>query len=248
MKRSISSARAAAEIIERIRAPSDIQGAVEKITEVLGVAHFAYHATSAGELTKNGPLIATTYDDRWVKRYVSQDYQQIDPVVVASLRAWRPVDWRGLDFASPIKGRLLAEAKEFDISTQGVTIPVHGPGGEHALVSVNAAASEKAWGCYIDEMRRDLLLTAYFLHNKIRSLSDDAEDGALVALSVREFEVLHWLARGKTFEEVADILHISRRTVRAHIDGARRKLNAVNATHAVAKALSFGLIAPLSER
>ena len=49
-------------------------------------------------------------------------------------------------------------------------------------------------------------------------------------------------ALGRTDNEIAGILGITKRTVSFHIESARSRLNAVNAVHAVAKALSLGLI------
>ena len=58
----------------------------------------------------------------------------------------------------------------------------------------------------------------------------------------REREILRWAADGKTSWEVSVILNISERTVKFHLTQASLKLNAVNRTAAVAKALARGLI------
>jgi orotate phosphoribosyltransferase-like protein len=54
--------------------------------------------------------------------------------------------------------------------------------------------------------------------------------------------VLSWIAKGKTAEETATILGISRRTVEWHIQNARRKADATNITHVVARAIRCGVI------
>ncbi len=43
-------------------------------------------------------------------------------------------------------------------------------------------------------------------------------------LSKREIECLYWLTHGKTLEEVASLLTISRRTVKAHVENVKAKL------------------------
>jgi LuxR family transcriptional activator of bioluminescence operon len=63
-----------------------------------------------------------------------------------------------------------------------------------------------------------------------------------VSLTKRETDILSWLAHGKTAWEIGTILHISRRTVEWHTRNAAKKLNAVNALQAVAKAIKIGLI------
>ncbi len=61
-------------------------------------------------------------------------------------------------------------------------------------------------------------------------------------LTAREIEVLRWVANGKSAWEIGEILHITKRTVDEHVQTAVRKLGAVNRTHAVALALSDGII------
>lgn len=62
-------------------------------------------------------------------------------------------------------------------------------------------------------------------------------------LSSREREVLVQLAAGQSTEEIADILHISRVTVRNHIQRILTKLDARSRLEAVATALRAGIIA-----
>ncbi len=53
-------------------------------------------------------------------------------------------------------------------------------------------------------------------------------------LTVRERDVLRFVAQGKTDWEIGIILSVSETTARFHADNARRKLGAVNRAHAVA--------------
>jgi DNA-binding response OmpR family regulator len=65
-----------------------------------------------------------------------------------------------------------------------------------------------------------------------------------VALSEREVEALTWAARGKTSDEIALILGLSKRTVDFHIDNARAKLGVATRIQAVVKAVAGKLIEP----
>jgi LuxR family quorum-sensing system transcriptional regulator SinR len=62
------------------------------------------------------------------------------------------------------------------------------------------------------------------------------------ALTHRETEVLGWTAAGKSYWEIGTILGISERTVRFFMTNARRKLNVVSNTQAVAQAVRRDLI------
>jgi len=65
-----------------------------------------------------------------------------------------------------------------------------------------------------------------------------------VGLTAREAEALTWSARGKTSEEIAPILGLTKRTVDFHLDNARRKLGVATRVEAAAKAVSARLIEP----
>lgn len=64
----------------------------------------------------------------------------------------------------------------------------------------------------------------------------------LYALTMREVEVLTWVARGKSAWEIGEILHIAKRTVDEHVQTAVRKMGAVNRAHAVALAVRDRII------
>jgi DNA-binding CsgD family transcriptional regulator len=73
---------------------------------------------------------------------------------------------------------------------------------------------------------------------EIRALDSRVVD----ALTDREIDCLNWTAAGKTSVEIADILGLSEHTVNHYLNRATRKLDTVNRTQAVAKALRIGLI------
>ncbi len=62
------------------------------------------------------------------------------------------------------------------------------------------------------------------------------------ALTARQKEVLHWVAKGLLNKEIADQLHISERTVKFHVSDILGKLGAGNRTEATAIATRRGLI------
>jgi DNA-binding CsgD family transcriptional regulator len=63
-----------------------------------------------------------------------------------------------------------------------------------------------------------------------------------VSLTHREIEVLAHIAQGMTAAEIATLLGITKRTVDAHMQSIREELNASNTAHAVAVAVTLGLI------
>jgi DNA-binding CsgD family transcriptional regulator len=57
-------------------------------------------------------------------------------------------------------------------------------------------------------------------------------------LTEREAEILNWVARGKTNQEIASLLFVSPHTVRKHLENAYDKLEVHTRTAAVARAFA----------
>ncbi|KAA0696223.1 DNA-binding response regulator [Halopseudomonas laoshanensis] len=61
-------------------------------------------------------------------------------------------------------------------------------------------------------------------------------------LSSREWQVLRWVAKGRSNRQVAQLLTISEGTAKGHLHNAMRKLGARNRTQAVSIAMQRGVI------
>lgn len=61
-------------------------------------------------------------------------------------------------------------------------------------------------------------------------------------LSNKEVDCIHWCALGKTAEETAIILGVTKKTIEAHLENAKKKLNCVNKQQLVYKAMHMNLI------
>jgi DNA-binding NarL/FixJ family response regulator len=64
-----------------------------------------------------------------------------------------------------------------------------------------------------------------------------------IALTEREQEVLHWLVQGASNGAIAEQLHITVATVKAHLTAIFEKLEVKSRTQAIVKALKLGLVA-----
>jgi DNA-binding CsgD family transcriptional regulator len=83
-----------------------------------------------------------------------------------------------------------------------------------------------------------ILLNAFTVFDRIRR----AETPTSVPLTSRELEVVRWTSQGKTSVEIGKILSLSDHTINAYMNSAMRKLDCVNRTHLVAKALRLKII------
>jgi DNA-binding CsgD family transcriptional regulator len=88
---------------------------------------------------------------------------------------------------------------------------------------------------------RDFQTIGHFIHNRmVEAVGINPSPNA--PLLPRELECLRWAAAGKTKWEIGEILAISERTVKFHLDQARHKLNCVNVAQAVSKAQAIGVV------
>ncbi|WP_028310421.1 response regulator [Derxia gummosa] len=81
-----------------------------------------------------------------------------------------------------------------------------------------------------------------------QTLARAAIDGDDLAsrLTLREFEVLRLLAAGEPSARVADLLHLSPKTVLNHLSAIRQKLGAQSDLHLFRIAASHGLVEPVA--
>jgi DNA-binding response OmpR family regulator len=89
----------------------------------------------------------------------------------------------------------------------------------------------------------DFEMLGLVIKNRLRRSAGQVGQRPDIPLTSREREVLTWVGRGKTSSEIAIILGLSSRTVNFHCDRATKRLDGVNRTQAVAKAVTQGLIA-----
>jgi len=67
-------------------------------------------------------------------------------------------------------------------------------------------------------------------------------DTQKIWLTPREREILQWIAQGKGCWEAGSIVGISERTVKFHLQNVYRKLDVLNRTQAIVKAMQYNLI------
>lgn len=227
--------------IDRVKQVKTLDGLTEEITalrDYLDVEHLIYHSVnSTGE-----QYAALTYSNDWVERYLSEDYARIDPVVQGCYKRFDPVDWRALDWSGKAVRSFLLEANDAGVGNQGMSIPVRGPSGQFAMLTVNHECSDSDWDAYTETHRADLLLAAHYINRKALELEKCDDEIAQLALSPREADTLKMLALGYSRARAAELLSISEHTLRVYIENARVKLGATNTTNAVARAVIGGLI------
>ena len=181
----------------------------------------------------------------WIDHYVEQELGEDDPLIKECMSSRLPIRWNENFHAngrSPGEARIFTDAIDFGIR-HGMTVPVHGPGGELGIMSLYSDLSEKAFASIVNEYQYDVHVLSIHFHDAVqRALSNVEKIPKPIPLTEREVEILQWTAIGKTAWEIGSILNISERTVNFHLQNAMGKFGVHNKTHAAAKAMSIGLI------
>jgi LuxR family quorum sensing-dependent transcriptional regulator len=180
--------------------------------------------------------------DAWhpghLRAYVEQKLVHVCPIARQCRRAILPFEWWTAPYdpeREPACAEAMALLAEFGLS-RGLAIPVPSPGRPDRVVALCGERLDLR-----DASKQALHLLALYGFERLSALAAPCGTRA-PGLSVREREVLTWVAYGKSADQVAEILGIATRTVNEHTSTARAKLNAANRAHAVALALEQRLI------
>ncbi len=215
-----------------------LQAATDALRAYYKIEHVVYHwVDSAGEQYGCG-----TYSDEWRARYLERNYLRIDPVILGCYQHFHPVNWKRLDWSSKAARAFLKEAIAYGVGNQGYSVPIRGPNGQFALYTSNNSCDDDTWEQFIEDNGRDLILIGHYMNRKALELEPGRQPEPAQPLSPREVDAMTMIALGYSRAQVANSLSISEHTLRVYIESARFKLGALNTTHAVARALSRGLI------
>jgi LuxR family transcriptional regulator, quorum-sensing system regulator SolR len=184
-------------------------------------------------------MVFDNYPSSWHQQYRAQGYVEIDPTVRHGLRSLMPLVWTDDVFA---------EAREFweDARGQGLRYgwaqPCRDPSGVAGMLTV-ARSNEPLSDPELKLKVPRLLWMTQVAHVAmsrlvVRRILPESE----LRFSNREIAVMRWTAEGKTSGEIADILHITERTVNFHIGNVITKLNAANKTAAAILMAVMGLL------
>jgi DNA-binding CsgD family transcriptional regulator len=230
------------DLIDQARPDLDNFALLKVIRDSLGLTNVAYFAQHLPPLTNREPYIEVTYPQAWIEHYRLQKYVEVDPVLREPMKSILPTDWANLPRTTPKVRQLFADAEHFGVGHHGLTIPIRGPRGELAFFSVTMDISDQDWRTFLSRQMATLQIVAHFYHDRV--LEQHGIKTPNVRLSPRELDVLRWAANGKSVHDAATILGLSSHTVQTYLEMARTKLQALNTSHAVARAIALALIPP----
>jgi DNA-binding CsgD family transcriptional regulator len=191
---------------------------------------------------------AVTYPKEWQRRYFVKQYYLIDPVLQYGINtSFRHFDWADAVAGSPVIRDFFSDAARHKVGSNGISILVRNRKNTYAIVSFTNEMVRSDWQLF-KSANMDKLYHASALIDSAAMTGSKLPDFPDINLSLREEQCLMWAARGKTYEEIGEILNLSFHSVRSHLDVARHKLHGANLTNAVALALTLGVIPPQTLR
>lgn len=170
----------------------------------------------------------------WFEFYRKNHLMLEDPALHFVKRPVQPFTWSWVNKTFDLTAGerfVMNEPRNFKIS-DGLVVPIHGPGGSVATVSMA--------GQHIQTGAREVAavqMTMTAAYNQALHITRLFETARPSKLTTRQRECLNWVQHGKSNRDIAAILGISVGTVKDHIDAAKEtfgvgsRIEAVIAAH-----------------
>lgn len=178
-------------------------------------------------------ILADGWSPEWHRRYVAEEYFLHDPCVAQCRHSPEPFRWGELPAARLVARAKLVmdEAAEFAMK-EGICVPIHVPLAGPGVVTVASDRMEVPPSAmpFIETL-------CVHTFRSLSALGTPGDGDEPTPLTARERELLEWSAQGKSTDDIACILGVTRNTVESHQRNIRGKLDAINVAHAIVKAL-----------
>jgi LuxR family transcriptional regulator len=216
--------------------PAAIFARIEQAALQLGFDHVAYGFQAPYPVTNPKLTLLNNYPTAWQQRYAQAGYLFTDPTVAHGRQSQTPILWSEQAFAS--NRALWADAQDHGIKTGWAQSSLERSGAGSLLTLCRCAEPLTANELQAKETSMRWLVQV--AHVSLSRAISAQEDPACAALTTREREVLQWSADGKSAQDIADILIVSKSTVDFHLKNVINKLQSPNKTAAVARAALMG--------
>ncbi|ABQ70699.1 regulatory protein, LuxR [Rhizorhabdus wittichii RW1] len=212
----------------------------------LGFPRVVYGCVSIAHLPSGtwvpAPLQVRGFPDRWDRDWPR--HRAHDPYAHTAFLKMESTNWtvvqNNADLLDPAQVDCISYINDLGLNP-GLTVPLFIPGHHYGFITAVGDGGLDGWDAAADRAGPTLAMIAnYFDNFAIRRFGGPPKESQ--SLSKRELECLTWSARGKTVEDIAVILDLSADTVRVYLKRVNQKLDAVNRSHAVAKAMCLGMI------
>ncbi|MCW8167697.1 LuxR family transcriptional regulator [Verminephrobacter aporrectodeae subsp. tuberculatae] len=211
---------------------------IEDAAIALGFEHVAYGFQSPIPLSRPRVILLNNYPGSWQERYAQAGYLQIDPTVAHGRRSHAPIIWTDQVFAGA--QNLWDEARAHGLKVGWAQSSLDGLGA--CGIITLSRSGQPLTTQELDAKQLNMRWFVQVAHIAFSRLLRCNSAIGSQALSKRELEVLKWSADGKSAQDIADILSVSKNTVDFHIKNSITKLQVTNKTAAVVHAALLGFL------
>ncbi len=219
-----------------VGSPQDVFATIECVASRMGFEYIAYGFQSAYPVTKPKTSLMNNYPGHWQEHYVHHQYILSDPTVLHCKNSQSPVLWSDETFST--NQALWRDAKDHGMRVGWAqsSIESNGSGSMVTLCRSDEPLTENELNAKESQMRWLVQVAHMSLSRALKTTNSENTQ----PLTLREREVLKWTADGKSAQDIADILKLSKSAVDFHLSNCIRKLNSPNKTAAVARAILQG--------
>jgi len=207
--------------------------------QMLGFDYYAYGVRIASPVTKPTFTLRNNYTNKWQAQYAHQDYLAIDPTVKHGLTSTRPFTWHNKLMQEPTE--FWQEASAHGLKSGWAQSSILSPNSV-GMLTVAREDERKTPTAITHEQPLLVWLNDAFKSTFAELILPSIFKETYIELTARETEMLKWCADGKTSDEIAIILNVTKRTVDFHIANTLVKLNVSNKTAAAVRAIQLNLL------
>lgn len=216
--------------------PESLFFSIEQIAQKLGFKYVAYGYQAPYPVTQPKITLLNNYPVSWRRHYKKAGYLNTDPIVMHAKRSQNPLLWGDEVFAK--NPELWKDAQEHGIRIGWAQSCLESNGSGSLLTLCRCHEPLTLDELQIKEPHMRWLVQVAHVTLSRAILAKDTNIPK--PLTSREREVLQWTADGKSAQDIADILSLSKSTVDFHLANSIKKLNSPNKTAAVASAVLSG--------
>jgi len=214
------------------------------------IAEFGFYAFTIGsapldkgKVDSQGAVLYTTLPAVVLDEYEQRQFATIDPLFELTTTRYVPFtksSLQGVYQSNPMNNEIWQLTKRHDIG-DALIFPITTVDFSRGVV-IFCKDPPKVFQRRVEEHQALLHQLALVMMTRAVELGFGQPTTKDVPLTQREIECLQLSALGKTYQEIADSLGISERTVRFHVSNACSKLSVDRRSRAVTRAVKQGLI------
>lgn len=223
-----------------------LRGVMSQVTTDMGLGGFIYINRRIPKLMLcvSEQTVIASHSVEWTARRIEPDPGWVERIIVRAAADELPFFWGAPE---PTTGALAQLPQDPPLAagpaaSHGWTVPIHDAVGRVAALSFTGAQDFAAFCHEIEAHRATLHVMAIYFHAHARKVLATQDRASTAHLTPRELQCLGWAAQGKSRTDIGQIMGVSPRTIKFHLENAQRKLNVAHTTQAVLRAALLGLI------